>query len=205
MTEPLRLGVAGMGVVGSGLARLLHRQGNALGVRAGRGIDFAAYSALARCDGRPEIGDARFWASPVELAAQGDIDAFVELIGGADGSRLRVGQDGARARPAGRHRQQGNACQARARAGALERRARRAAVLRGGGRRRHSGDQDPAREPRRQHDRARLGNSQRHLQLHPVPDGDGQAAVRGLPRRGPAARLRRSRPDLRHRRIRHRP
>jgi homoserine dehydrogenase len=79
------LGVAGMGVVGSGLARLLHRQGNALGVRAGRGINFAAYSALARLDGRPELGDASFWTSPVELAAQGDIDAFVELIGGADG------------------------------------------------------------------------------------------------------------------------
>ena len=51
----------------------------------GVAIDFAAYSALAPCDGRPELGGARFWASPVELAAQGDIDAFVELIGGADG------------------------------------------------------------------------------------------------------------------------
>jgi homoserine dehydrogenase len=85
MTKPLRLGVAGVGVVGTGLAQLLHRQGNALIERAGRGIELAAYSARRRRDGRPEIGDARFHDNAVALAAAGDIDAFVELIGGADG------------------------------------------------------------------------------------------------------------------------
>jgi homoserine dehydrogenase len=44
----------------------------------------AAYSARRRRDGRPEIGDARFTDNAVQLAAEGDIDAFVELIGGAD-------------------------------------------------------------------------------------------------------------------------
>ena len=85
MTKPLRLGVAGIGVVGAGLTRLLQRQGNALAVRGGRPIVLAAYSARRRRDGRPEIGDARFTDNAVQLAAEEDIDAFVELIGGADG------------------------------------------------------------------------------------------------------------------------
>jgi len=85
MTKPLRLGVAGLGVVGTGLAQLLQRQGNALAVRAGRPIALAAYSARRPREGRPEVGDARFYDSAVVLAAEGDIDAFVELVGGADG------------------------------------------------------------------------------------------------------------------------
>jgi homoserine dehydrogenase len=77
MTNPLRLGVAGLGVVGAALMRLLRRQDNALSGRAGR--------ARRRHDGSPEIGGARFYDNAVQLAAEGDIDAFVELIGGADG------------------------------------------------------------------------------------------------------------------------
>ena len=38
MTKPLRLGVAGLGVVGSGLTRLLRRQGDAIAERAGRAL-----------------------------------------------------------------------------------------------------------------------------------------------------------------------
>ncbi|HXZ17656.1 MAG TPA: homoserine dehydrogenase, partial [Roseiarcus sp.] len=85
MTEPLRVGVAGIGVVGSSLTKLLQRQGNAFGARAGRSVALAAYSARSRREGRPELGDARFYDKAEGLAADGDIDAFVELIGGADG------------------------------------------------------------------------------------------------------------------------
>ncbi len=85
MTKPLRLGVAGLGVVGTGLVQLLQRQGNALGVRAGRGMSLAAYSARRKRDGRAEIGDALYYDNAVKLAAEGDIDVYVELIGGADG------------------------------------------------------------------------------------------------------------------------
>ena len=85
MTKPLRLGVAGLGVVGTGLTQLLQRQGNALAIRGGRSIALAAYSARHSREGRPELGGARFTDNAVELATNGDIDAFVELIGGADG------------------------------------------------------------------------------------------------------------------------
>ncbi len=75
MTKPLRLGVAGLGVVGTGLTQLLQRQGHALAARGGRPIALAAYSARRRRDGRPEIGEALFTENAVELATNGDIDA----------------------------------------------------------------------------------------------------------------------------------
>ena len=52
--------------------------------------------------------------------------------------------------------------------------------------------------------RAHLRHPQRHLQLHPDPHGAGGPVVRRMPEGGAAARLCRGRPDLRHRRPRHR-
>ncbi len=85
MTKPLRLGVAGLGVVGSGLTRLLWRQGDAIAERAGRPLALQGYSARRSRDGQPELGGARFHEDAAKLAAEADIDVFVELIGGADG------------------------------------------------------------------------------------------------------------------------
>ncbi len=85
MTKPLRLGVAGLGVVGSGLTRLLGRQGNAIAERAGRPLALQGYSARRSRDGQTELGGARFHEDAAKLAAEADIDVFVELIGGADG------------------------------------------------------------------------------------------------------------------------
>jgi homoserine dehydrogenase len=88
MTKPLRLGVAGLGVVGSGLARLLHRQANAISVRAGRSLALVAYSAREQVDGLPAVGGAQFYENAVLMAAEGAFDVFVELMGGADGDAL---------------------------------------------------------------------------------------------------------------------
>ncbi len=85
MTKPLRLGVAGLGVVGSGLTRLLWRQGDAIAERAGRPLALQGYSARRSRDGQPELGGARFEGDAAKLAGEADIDVFVELIGGADG------------------------------------------------------------------------------------------------------------------------
>ena len=90
MTKPLRLGLGGVGVVGSGLARLLHRQSNALAVRAGRSLAVTAYSARDEVDGLPALGGARFYENVVQMAAEGAFDVFVELMGGADGDALEL-------------------------------------------------------------------------------------------------------------------
>jgi homoserine dehydrogenase len=85
MAKPLRVGVAGLGVVGSALARLLSRRGPDLAARTGREISIVAVSARSMRDGGLGLGEVAFFADPRELAAHGEIDVFVELIGGADG------------------------------------------------------------------------------------------------------------------------
>jgi len=85
MTNPLRLGVAGLGLVGTSLVRLLQRQRAGFVVRAGRECPVVAYSARRKGDRGVDLGDAVFFANAAGMAASADIDVFVELIGGADG------------------------------------------------------------------------------------------------------------------------
>jgi homoserine dehydrogenase len=87
MTAPLRLGVAGLGNVGTSLVRLLDRHGNDLAVRTGRPIAITGVSARDRRRGRG-IDIARFawFDDPVALARDPGNDVFVELIGGASGT-----------------------------------------------------------------------------------------------------------------------
>ncbi len=84
MTKPLRLGVAGLGVVGGSLIQLLQRQGG-LAARAGRECVLAAYSARHKRERGLDLGGARFFENAATMAASAEIDVFVELIGGADG------------------------------------------------------------------------------------------------------------------------
>jgi homoserine dehydrogenase len=85
MAKPLRVGVAGLGVVGSSLARLLLRVRRDLEIRTGRDVYVVAVSARANRDRGVDLGEASFFADPREMAAEAGIDVFVELIGGADG------------------------------------------------------------------------------------------------------------------------
>lgn len=85
MAKPLRVGVAGLGSVGSALVRLLTRRGADLAARTGRDISIAAVSARSRRDRGLDLGAAAFYDDPVSLATAADIDVFVELIGGSDG------------------------------------------------------------------------------------------------------------------------
>ena len=88
MAAPLRLGVAGLGVVGSSLVRLLQRQKAAVAARVGREWTLAAYSARSAGDRGLDLGAAAFHPDAASMAASADIDVFVELIGGADGVAL---------------------------------------------------------------------------------------------------------------------
>ena len=95
MTEPLKLGLAGLGTVGGGVLRLLAERGPALAKAIGRPVEIVAVSARDRRKDRcSDISGFRFVADPVELARDPEIDVFVELIGGEEG----VGQ-GRRSRP----------------------------------------------------------------------------------------------------------
>jgi homoserine dehydrogenase len=87
MAEPLRLGIAGLGTVGASVARLLERRGEALSAQLGRPVRVEAVCARDRSRDRGFRLDGIAWHDdPVALAKSDAIDAFVELIGGADGA-----------------------------------------------------------------------------------------------------------------------
>jgi homoserine dehydrogenase len=86
MSQPLRLGVAGLGTVGGGLLRLIETHATRLAETVGRPIAVAGVSARTRAKARAARLDAIAWFDdPVALAASRSIDVFVELIGGDDG------------------------------------------------------------------------------------------------------------------------
>lgn len=93
MNAPLRLGIAGLGTVGTSLLQLIERHGNDLAIRTGRPITVNAVSARDRKRDRGvDMGRFRWFDDPMELARDPETDVFVELIGGADGvARASVG------------------------------------------------------------------------------------------------------------------
>src|ERR671918_223337 len=91
MPEPLRLGIAGLGTVGSAVLRLLAQNGSLLAERAGRELVVTAVSARDReRDRGVDLECARWYDDPLALAADPEVDLVVELIGGADGPALAL-------------------------------------------------------------------------------------------------------------------
>jgi homoserine dehydrogenase len=87
MSEPLRLGIAGLGTVGAAVIRLLTAQARDLAARTGR--DIVVTGVSARDSGRErgvDLSGVKWFDDPVELARWDNIDLFVELIGGAEGA-----------------------------------------------------------------------------------------------------------------------
>ena len=86
MTAPLRLGIAGLGTVGTGVIRLIQTEGDLIAARAGRRVEVVAVSARSRSKDRGVDLSAYGWEDdPVALARRNDIDVFVELMGGDSG------------------------------------------------------------------------------------------------------------------------
>ncbi len=86
MPEPLRLGIAGLGTVGRGVVRIVAGHAELLARRAGRPIVITAVSARDRTRDRDvDLSGFAWEGDPVALARRGDIDVFVEVMGGADG------------------------------------------------------------------------------------------------------------------------
>ncbi|MFV0333030.1 MAG: homoserine dehydrogenase [Tropicimonas sp.] len=86
MTQPLRLGIAGLGTVGVGVVKIVRQKAGLLAARTGREVRITAVSARARDKDRGVPLDGFAWEDdPVALAQRPDIDVFVELMGGADG------------------------------------------------------------------------------------------------------------------------
>jgi homoserine dehydrogenase len=86
MTTPLRIGIAGLGTVGTGIVRIVQTHADLIAARAGRPVEIVAVSARSRAKDRGVKLDAYAWEDdPVALARRTDIDVFVEAMGGSEG------------------------------------------------------------------------------------------------------------------------
>lgn len=89
--KPLRVGLAGLGTVGTGVLRLLAENGPLIARRANRPIQVTAVSARDRTRTRGvDISGLAWEDNPVALGERDDVDAVVELIGGSDGPALAM-------------------------------------------------------------------------------------------------------------------
>jgi homoserine dehydrogenase len=99
MSQPLRLGVAGLGTVGAGLLRLLQTHGTRLAETVGREIVVTGVAARSRDKYRGVSLEGMPWFDAADrLAADPSIDVFVELIGGDDGPAKAAVEAALRAR-----------------------------------------------------------------------------------------------------------
>jgi homoserine dehydrogenase len=86
MAQPLKVGLAGLGTVGSAVLQQLERGRDKLIARCGRGIEVIAISARSRNKKRSfDVGKLCWIADPAALARDPAIDVLVEVIGGAAG------------------------------------------------------------------------------------------------------------------------
>ncbi|SHF18317.1 homoserine dehydrogenase [Litoreibacter ascidiaceicola] len=100
MSDPLRIGIAGLGTVGVGVVRIIRQKAAQLEARTGRKIVISAVSARSQKDRDVPLDDYAWEDDPVKLATRDDVDVFVELMGGADGpakdateAALKAGKD----------------------------------------------------------------------------------------------------------------
>src|SRR5581483_9835478 len=84
MATPLKVGLAGLGTVGASVVRLIDQQRAALTLSCGRGVEIVAVTARQKTKNRGiDLKRVRWVKDPMTLARDGEIDVFVELMGGA--------------------------------------------------------------------------------------------------------------------------
>ena len=91
MTQPLRIGLAGLGTVGVGLLRLIEGNNTLLAERGGVSLGVTAVSARERGRDRGVDLSGFAWEDDMTaLAARGDVDVVVEVVGGSSGAALEL-------------------------------------------------------------------------------------------------------------------
>lgn len=86
MSEPLRIGIAGLGTVGAEVFKQLSINNAYLSQRGGRPLEVTAVSARDRTKDRGvEIADRLWVENPAAMAASDNVDVVIELIGGSEG------------------------------------------------------------------------------------------------------------------------
>ncbi|MEM6933152.1 MAG: homoserine dehydrogenase [Pseudomonadota bacterium] len=84
--DSLRVGIAGLGTVGTGIVKITNAHSEALAEKAGRPIEITAVSARNRTLDRGIDLEKYAWEDDATaLAGRMDVDCVVEVIGGSDG------------------------------------------------------------------------------------------------------------------------
>ena len=86
MPDPMRLGLAGLGTVGTGIVRIVQDHAALIAARAGRPVVITAVCARdAGKDRGVDLSDYVWESDPVALARRADVDLVIEVMGGAEG------------------------------------------------------------------------------------------------------------------------
>lgn len=86
MSEPMKIGVAGLGTVGASLVQLLEQNASVIEKRAGRPVLVTHVNARSKGKDRGiDLSQYQWMDDAIDLA-NADVDMVVELIGGADGA-----------------------------------------------------------------------------------------------------------------------
>jgi len=89
--QPIKIGLLGLGTVGSGTFNVLKRNQNEIRRRAGRGIEIAVAGVRNAAKARKVVGDAvPITTDLMAVVRQPDVDIVVELIGGDEPARSLV-------------------------------------------------------------------------------------------------------------------
>jgi homoserine dehydrogenase len=84
--RPLRVGIAGLGTVGSGVVKLLAENAEILRLHCPRAIEVVAVSARDKFKDRGiDLQNLRWIDDPLALVDDPNVDVVAEMIGGADG------------------------------------------------------------------------------------------------------------------------
>ncbi|MCV6576914.1 MAG: homoserine dehydrogenase [Cohaesibacter sp.] len=87
MSNPLKLGLAGLGTVGVSVVKRLALLENELANSAGRAMRVSAVTARSRDKDRGvDLSHCTWFDDPISLATSDDIDVYVELMGGESGA-----------------------------------------------------------------------------------------------------------------------
>ena len=85
--EPYRIGIAGLGTVGSGVVKVLQENTELIAKRAGRSVEITLVADLDKDKDRGVDLCAYEWAETLDdMANNSQVDVVVELIGGAGGA-----------------------------------------------------------------------------------------------------------------------
>lgn len=91
MAEPLRIALAGLGTVGTGVIALLETNRSMIERRAGRAIKIVAVNARDRSRDRGVDLSPYAWVDDMQaMAERSDVDVVLELVGGSDGPALTL-------------------------------------------------------------------------------------------------------------------